>query len=208
MKIMTITAISLVLLSAAFAVAADTYPVTLTWDPPANGGPVGHYDVYQMADGANLRLVDTVVEPTTVVDCEQGVEYYFSVKAVSPNDDDLQSVFSPVSDLVFLPEQSSDGSVPPSAPSFRPNYPNPFNPETKIRYGIPADHVAGSPVLLEIYDVRGQRVRTFYVEDTPGWHEVTWNGRGDDGSERPSGHYVLRLICDGVMTTWKMTMVK
>jgi hypothetical protein len=198
----------LLALSATVVVAADTYPVTLTWEAPSDGGPVGHYDVYWVVDGSAPRVIETVTEPTAVIECEQGVEYYFTVKAVSPNDDELESIFSPASEMVFVPEQASDGSAPPSSPSFLPNYPNPFNPETKIRYGIPSSHEVGSPVVLEIYDVRGQRVRTFQVEDTPGWHEVTWNGRGDDGSERPSGHYVLRLICDGEMTTWKMTMVK
>ncbi len=200
------TTAACLLLGAATCVMASTFPVSLSWSAPQDGAPVDFYKVYWTVDGAAPRVIETVDDPSAVIQCETGVEYIFTVKAVSPYG--LESVMSEASDLVFLPEQQSEGNAPPASPGFRPNYPNPFNPETQIRYGIPRDHEVGSPVVLELYDVRGQRVRTFSVDDTPGWHEVTWNGKGDDGAERPSGHYVLRLVCDAGSSTWKMTMVK
>ncbi len=194
------------LLLAALPVAAQDVPVTLRWTAPADGAPVEHYRLYYSTDGAEFRLHGTVDDTVTVVDVEPGVEYRFRVSGVSPFG--LEGVVSEMSDVVYVPEQQQDDGGPPAGPDLRPNYPNPFNPETKIRYGLPESHTAGSRVALEIFDVRGQRVRSLPTADAPGWHEVTWDGRGDDGTIRPSGHYVVRLVADGKVTTWKMTMVK
>ena len=76
------------------------------------------------------------------------------------------------------------------------------------RYGIPENMETGLPALLEIFDVRGQRVKVFEVDRNPGWHETAWNGRSDNGDLQPSGHYILRLSAGGNVSTWKMTMVK
>ena len=53
------------------------------------------------------------------------------------------------------------------------NYPNPFNPSTKINYGIPKDGM----VSLVVYNVLGQRVRT--LANAPmaaGQYSITWDG--------------------------------
>jgi hypothetical protein len=68
--------------------------------------------------------------------------------------------------------------------------PNPFNPSTKIVYGI----VRGGHVRLAIYNVLGQRTRTLvdrYI--APGSHTVIWDGVGDTGDASASGVYVVRL---------------
>ena len=71
-----------------------------------------------------------------------------------------------------------------------PNYPNPFNPTTTIRYGLPL----AAEVSLLIYDVRGQVVHMLKAgEQTAGWHEVSWSGESFTGSSLSTGIYFAQL---------------
>ena len=84
------------------------------------------------------------------------------------------------------------------------NFPNPFNPETTIQFAVsgfksPHTHLykGGSHVLLNVYNARGQRVRTLLdgsTEFTAGYHDVVWNGRDDSGNSVGSGVYFYRMI--------------
>jgi hypothetical protein len=76
------------------------------------------------------------------------------------------------------------------------NYPNPFNPSTTIR--IDLDKPA--KVVLSIYNMNGQRIRTFGEQfHNRGSLEYVWNGRYDDGRLAPSGIYIYQIsIFDGI----------
>ena len=68
--------------------------------------------------------------------------------------------------------------------------PNPFKPETTIRYAVPG---TGS-VAIRVYSVNGSLVRTLREENgTPGTHEVRWNGKDDAGRIAPSGIYFVSV---------------
>jgi hypothetical protein len=74
------------------------------------------------------------------------------------------------------------------------NYPNPFNPETKIAFSIPEY----SAVNLSIYNIKGQKVKT--IVDTKlekGIHEVVWNGRNEHNKSVASGVYFYKLRVNG-----------
>ena len=79
-------------------------------------------------------------------------------------------------------------------------FPNPFNPETQIRYALPQ----AAQATLAIYDFRGCLVR-FLVNGwrEAGGHEVTF-----DASNLPSGVYLCRLSADGCSTTRKLILMK
>lgn len=71
-----------------------------------------------------------------------------------------------------------------------PNYPNPFNPETTIRYGLPE----ADDVRLEIYNIVGQRVAVLLDENKKaGYHQITWRGMNDSGHSVSSGIYFVVL---------------
>ena len=86
------------------------------------------------------------------------------------------------------------------------NYPNPFNPETSIRYDLTAD----ANVSLMIYDVLGRQVRTLVNgHRSGGYHNAVWDGRDNSYNAVPSGVYIYRLMVDNkVVDTRKMVMVK
>jgi len=72
-----------------------------------------------------------------------------------------------------------------------PNYPNPFNNSTMLRFSLPDR----SRVSLSVYDVTGRIVRTIIqeTEKEAGIHEVIWDGRDDGGRSAGSGIYVVLL---------------
>jgi len=71
-----------------------------------------------------------------------------------------------------------------------PNYPNPFNPSTTIRYHLPR----ASRVKLQVYNPLGQVVRTLVEAQQPaGRYTVQWDGRDDSGRQLPAGVYFYRL---------------
>ncbi len=89
------------------------------------------------------------------------------------------------------------------------NYPNPFNPETTIAYGIPAQTSDKVQVLLRIYSVQGQMVRTLVDEQkAPGRYRVVWNGRNERGERLTSGVYLYTIIAGEFKATRKMAMLK
>ncbi len=99
------------------------------------------------------------------------------------------------------------GAVLPRAFSLSQNYPNPFNPSTTIRYEVPDG--AGERVNLEIFDVRGRKVRTIVDgSKAPGRYSVQWNGRGDGGETLSSGVYLYRLTSGEFEQTRRMLLLK
>lgn len=95
------------------------------------------------------------------------------------------------------------------------NYPNPFNPSTTINFNLPQ---TSSPVSLEIYNLKGQKVKTFvwnnflselfHGQDTSGSYSVVWNGTDDFGKNVSSGVYFAKLKIGETLLTRKMLLMK
>ena len=85
------------------------------------------------------------------------------------------------------------------------NYPNPFNPETVISFDLPSD----SEVKLEIYNIRGQKVKTLTDGKlSAGNHRIVWNGTNSNNKSVASGVYFSRLKTSGKELTKKMVLLK
>jgi hypothetical protein len=86
-----------------------------------------------------------------------------------------------------------------------PNVPNPFNPETELRFSLgQSEHV-----LLTIFDVRGAVVTT--VADRhfdPGRHELRWSGRNAKGVPVSSGVYFAVLRTKGITRVQKLVLAR
>jgi hypothetical protein len=93
----------------------------------------------------------------------------------------------------------------PTEVNLLPNYPNPFNPTTWIRYGIPAK----ADVDLAVYNLMGQRVRTLLKDNQPaGYHVASWDALNDQGAGVASGMYFYRLSSAGKQLTGKMLLLR
>ena len=87
-------------------------------------------------------------------------------------------------------EENVASEAVPTSFALYPNMPNPFNPETVIRFALARE----SQVRLEVFDVVGQRVRVLVGEPLPaGTHQVVWDGGGETGEQVSSGVYFCRV---------------
>ena len=74
------------------------------------------------------------------------------------------------------------------------NFPNPFNPSTTIPVAIPRN----SAVVLKVYTILGEEVRTLYAGPIEaGRHWFVWDGTNEQGRSVSSGVYLIRLTADG-----------
>lgn len=95
-------------------------------------------------------------------------------------------------------------SALPSSPVLSPAFPNPFNPQTTLRYDLPQSAEA----VVAVYDTRGRCVRTLAVGlHQAGTHSVTWDGRDDGGVLQSSGVYFVRLFADNATLTAKVILL-
>ena len=80
------------------------------------------------------------------------------------------------------------------------SYPNPFNPSTTLRFGVPrASHVS-----LDVFDLLGRKTAILFSGMiASGEHEVTWNC-----PTCPSGMYIVRLQAGGQMMQQKVMLLK
>ena len=85
------------------------------------------------------------------------------------------------------------------------NQPNPFNPRTTIRFGVPVEgHVS-----VIVYDQRGRRVRTLLEGQHPaGEFETSWDARDERGRPVASGTYFYELRTNGQILSRKMSLVR
>lgn len=71
-----------------------------------------------------------------------------------------------------------------------PNYPNPFNPITSIRFGLPESGRA----IISVYTITGQKVKTLLDEQlSAGYHQLLWDGTDQNGSKVTSGVYLYHI---------------
>ncbi len=144
---------------------------------------------------------------------EEDSDYCFDFKLIDINDDGLQDIVYygikgkkinvMINNSVVFP--NSDTDIPEYKTQLLGNYPNPFNPETKISYSMANSGNAE----LTIYNIKGQRVKTLvndHVES--GEHSTIWNGKDDKDSDVSSGVYFYRLkTAEGVQNR-KMLLLK
>jgi hypothetical protein len=98
-------------------------------------------------------------------------------------------------------ENSKKKDIIPTEYSLYNNYPNPFNPTTKIRFDIPER----TNVELSVYNILGQKVKTLIANETrnPGRYEVSFNG-----ISLASGVYLYRLTTENYTQSRKMLLIK
>jgi hypothetical protein len=143
--------------------------------------PAGIYDVY-----AERVFYEDVIE--------YQVEVF---------DGQFTQVLIPMLEIVDVDENT----IIPLANDFNlTNYPNPFNPETTIRFSVTQ---TSSFVTLEIYNLKGQKVTTLIDKHFEnGSHTVTWDGKDSNNKPVASGIYFYNLKVDNYTSTKKMVLLK
>lgn len=111
----------------------------------------------------------------------------------------MQSVFNE-------PVSNEDGVIPAvSGIKVMPNSPNPFFSETSF---IVASADKQHPISVEVYNIKGQLVRSLHSGMPEIKTNYTWDGRDAQGKAVSSGVYVIRAHQKGVNSTRKVLLLK
>jgi hypothetical protein len=131
----------------------------------------------------------------------------FSYKVTAVDNTNLESVKSDrdyvsgyMDACLVTPPQDKLNSNSVKEFKLKNNYPNPFNPETKIEYELPKDVF----VTIKIYDLLGREIKTLVNEyKNAGSHIVSFNG-----SEFASGIYFYRIQAENYIQVRRMVLIK
>ncbi len=93
----------------------------------------------------------------------------------------------------------------PDSYSLSDAYPNPFNPETTIEFGLPTDGY----VKVDVYNTAGQLVNSLVDKDlSAGAYKTTWDAMTEEGQQVSSGVYFYRMEAGDFTDTRSMTLLK
>ncbi|UCF05845.1 MAG: T9SS type A sorting domain-containing protein, partial [bacterium] len=178
--------------------------ITLTWDPNTEVD-FSSYGVYRgLNEGFVPGPANLIASPcdTILFDGEWRWDggYYYKVSAI-----DIHGNESPFA--LLRPEEVTGEDIldTPRAAFLSQNFPNPFNPQTKIAFGIRET----TDVSLRIYDVSGHLVSVLVEESREaGRYEETWDGKDIGGRSVASGVYFYRLDAGAFTETKKMVLMR
>jgi hypothetical protein len=100
---------------------------------------------------------------------------------------------------------ANDDPIIPMVTELKGNFPNPFNPSTTIIYSVKES----SPVLIEVYNLKGQLVRTLVNEaKAAGNHQIVFDGFDNNRMPLSSGVYFFKMLAGKYSQTRKMILMK
>jgi hypothetical protein len=108
-----------------------------------------------------------------------------------------------------IPVFKNQRKIVPEKSQLLKNYPNPFNPSTRIVFYISQSDANAGPRFIRIYNSLGQLI---YIIDLsgfgPGYHEIQFNGLDWHGNPLPSGVYFVLLQLGSQQSMMRMTLIK
>jgi len=108
-------------------------------------------------------------------------------------------------DAVTIVRTSASALSTVSGYKLEQNFPNPFNPETSIRFSLPQ----AAAVRLVIMNLQGQQMRILVDEQcASGSHTIVWDGRDDDDQPVASGLYIVRMVAGEFTANQKISFIK
>ncbi len=148
-----------------------------------------HGDNWTLVGAENINMNDKI---------------YVGMPVTSHNDDVIcEALFRAVELNGVVLDTNTQRDIPMSFTLY-PAYPNPFNPQTTIRYDVPHE----TDVSIVIYDLQGRRVRTLVDEQKSGSHKVIWDGTNSAGGKVASGLYLYHIKAGDFSETHKVTLLK
>ncbi|MBT4361666.1 MAG: T9SS type A sorting domain-containing protein [Candidatus Marinimicrobia bacterium] len=186
------------------AVVTDNLQIQLDWESVL-ADDIRNYRIYRshsisfVPDSESLigeTVANTFLDETVMID----EVYYYQISAV-----DIHGNESDFSEEISANVVSLIDEVLPDVFVLEQNFPNPFNPSTTLRYGIPEE----TNVSLVIYDIQGNLVKKIASgSKSAGWHSYEWDGSDDSGHLVSTGLYLARLETRSYSRTIKMLYLK
>lgn len=173
--------------------ASNDTQLTFTWEAPDDAdSPVLQY-TFRLYGPETELVVAGLSAPTYTLDPSSlplNATYTWSVSAT-----DGHTVRSSVDRFALSRVVATASELPDDmAPLQLHTYPNPFTETATVQFHLPRP----SDARVEIYNVRGQRIRTLLHHALPtGTHTAAWDGRTDQGSVAAPGVYLLHITASG-----------
>ncbi|MDN5354751.1 MAG: hypothetical protein PWQ09_1507 [Candidatus Cloacimonadota bacterium] len=159
---------------------------------------------FEIIPGAGTSSEPTTYEYSDVFPVQPESSYYYWLESVDYSG--TTHLYGPVT--LEVPEDDIPGDTPELPYKYgMQNYPNPFNPSTEISFVLPQ----ASPVELNIYNLKGRKIRTLIAGETLAkdkLHKVVWDGTDSSGQPVSSGIYLYKLLTQEKVYTQKMLLVK
>ncbi|KQC08498.1 MAG: hypothetical protein APR54_04605 [Candidatus Cloacimonas sp. SDB] len=155
----------------------------------------------ETAGSVTAGYSDQITMTVDTADMEPG-NYNCNI-VIMTNDPENQELSVPV-DLIITSTES-DENIIPAVTELVGNYPNPFNPETKINFNLAAEE----NVKITVFNIKGQKVITLVDELLPaGIHSAKWNGKDQNNRNVTSGVYFYTMETDKYKISRKMMLLK
>jgi hypothetical protein len=194
------------------AMTAENY-VQLTWISQTETNVLG-YNVYRSADNnlsSAMQICPMIAATNTSQsqtyihvdkDLVEDGTYYYWLQNV---DLDGTTGFHGPASVIFTITGEDGSPAIPKVTKLEDAYPNPFNPNTTIRYQLESP----GKVRIDIYNQRGQLVRSFEnSHDAAGYYSILWDGCDGSGRALASGVYLYRMTSGQYSGVKKMVLQK
>lgn len=226
-SLLTICAVfSLFLFTAAEPIqAGDVTPtsITITWTSPGDNGTSGTAALYDIRystlpinsdnwSGCNQAASEPAPQPCgnqesyMITELEPDTWYYISIITAdeASNWSELSNIIAVKTQSLSLDIDADDNNIPTDF-HLAQNFPNPFNPSTRIEFALPFT----THVTISIFNILGQVTATIIDEIKPaGNYSITWDGINSYGQKVSSGIYIYRINADDYQSSKKMALVQ
>ncbi|MDD2230928.1 MAG: choice-of-anchor J domain-containing protein, partial [Candidatus Cloacimonetes bacterium] len=193
------------------AVLAQNGRVKLNWITASETGVLGYLVLRnETEDMQSATVISNMIQATNSsteqiyeyydTDTTHETKYYYWLMGRDFNGEEY--TFGPVNVFVYGAE---DGTGIPAITKNLGNYPNPFNPDTTIRYSIAEPGM----VTMTIYNSRGQVVRKYQTNhNKSGLYHWIFDGKDYMGNNLSSGVYFYRFEAGKVQSIHRMMLMK
>ncbi len=188
-----------------YASIVDNHSVLLTWQTASESDIMGYQVLRNTSDdeAGALYLTQSMIPG---LNNPNGNEYYYEDAEITDADklfywilsvemNGASKMHGPVSVNIGSSEEEPDVPEVVLVSRLNGNFPNPFNPTTTICFDLAGEVGEKIPVTLDIYNLRGQKVKTLIDGPYPCGKgtKVLWDGLDDRGKSVSSGVYFYRL---------------
>jgi hypothetical protein len=189
-------------------------PYTLTLSGEFGDSPLPSnllsYNIYR-SNSPNARMTGAIInnvsaEGPSYFDAALAHNtYYYQVTAVY---DIGESGPSNEAHAVLTNVKENPSAKLPDEFSLKQNFPNPFNPITRIEYSI-QNSEKSQQVKLAVYNLLGKEIRTLVdKQHTAGFYSVFWDGKNNIDSRVPSGLYFCKMQTGSIVEMRKMILTR
>ncbi|MCD4818309.1 MAG: FG-GAP-like repeat-containing protein [Candidatus Cloacimonetes bacterium] len=152
---------------------------------------------YPINEDGNLFFLNFLVSEEFIIDSTK-----VSLDILRWNENDI--LFNSSEAILYNSVSANENSIP-LVTKLGSNYPNPFNPTTKIDFQLAQE----GKVAISIYNIKGQKVRYLIDENfKKGHHSIIWNGKDNFGKFVSSGVYMYKMNCQKYEKIRKMLLLK